>query len=278
MTTMDVATPLRQPLAVFASFWNHRTLILSLAKRDVIGRYKGSALGLLWSFFNPLLMLGVYTFVFGVVFDARWNTGGTGSTLEFAVILFSGLLVFGIFSECINRSPALMLQNPGFIKRVVFPLEGLPWVMLCSSLFHAAISLVVLAVVMLLVIGALPFTWPLIVVVLVPLVLFILGLSWALATLGVYLRDLQQTTSIVTAILMFMSPVFYPASAVPKEFRWAIDWNPMTFFVEQARKVLVFGELPDFTGVGWMTLAGLVVAWLGLAFFQHARDGFADVI
>jgi len=126
--------------------------------------------------------------------------------------------------------------------------------------------------------GALPFTWPLIAIVLVPLVLFILGLSWLLAALGVYLRDLQQTINIATAVLMFLSPVFYPASAVPKEFRWAIDWNPMTFFVEQARKVLVFGELPDFTGIAWMTLGGLAVAWLGLAFFQRARDGFADVI
>src|SRR5215471_18475855 len=206
-------TPLlKQPFAVFASFWRHRTLIINLAKRDVIGRYKGSALGLLWSFFNPLLMLAVYTFVFGVVFNARWNPGGTGSMLEFAVILFSGLLVFGIFSECVNRSPALMLQNPGFIKRVVFPLEGLPWVMLCSSLFHAAVSLVVLAIVMLLVMGSLSFTWPLIVAILVPLALFILGLSWALAALGVYLRDLQQTINIATAVLMFLSPVFYPAS------------------------------------------------------------------
>jgi lipopolysaccharide transport system permease protein len=271
-------TPLKRPLAVFASFWSHRTLILSLAKRDVIGRYRGSVLGLMWSFFNPLLMLGVYTFVFGVVFNARWNPGGTGSMLEFAVILFSGLLVFGIFSECINRSPALMLQNPGFVKRVIFPLEGLPWVMLCSSLFHAAISLVVLAAVMLLVMGSLPLTWPLIAIVLVPLILFILGLSWVLATLGVYLRDLQQTINIVTAVVMFMSPVFYPASAVPQEFRWAIEWNPMTFFVEEARKVLIFGALPDFAGLAWMTIAGFAVAWLGLAFFQHARDGFADVI
>jgi lipopolysaccharide transport system permease protein len=261
------------PLGVFASFWSHRTLILSLAKRDVIGRYKGSLLGLMWSFFNPLLMLGVYTFVFGIVFETRWNPGGTGGTLEFAVILFSGLLVFGIFSECVNRSPALMLQNPGFIKRVIFPLEGLPWVMLCSSLFHAAVSLGVLAVVMLLVMGSLPLTWPFIVAILVPL-----GLSWALAALGVYLRDLQQTINIATAMLMFLSPVFYPASAVPKEFRWAIDWNPMTFFVEQARAVLVFGKLPDFSGLGWMTIAGLAVAWLGLAFFQRARGGFADAI
>lgn len=275
---MNVTTAPKQPLAVFASFWNHRALILNLARRDVIGRYSGSILGLMWSFFNPLLMLGVYTFVFGVVFKTRWNTGGSGSTLEFAVVLFSGLLVFGIFSECINRAPGLMLQNPGFIKRVIFPLEGLPWVVLCSSLFHAAISLLVLAIVMLLVMGSLPPTWPLFLIVLVPLLLFVLGLSWALAALGVYLRDLQQTINIATAVLMFMSPIFYPASAVPKDFRWAIDWNPMTFFVEQARAVLVFGGLPDFTGLAWMTLAGLGVAWLGLAFFQHARDGFADVI
>jgi lipopolysaccharide transport system permease protein len=150
--------------------------------------------------------------------------------------------------------------------------------MLCSSLLHAAVSLVVLAVVMLLVMGSLPFTWPLIVTILVPLALFILGLSWALAALGVYLRDLQQTINIATAVLMFLSPVFYPASAVPTQFRWAIDWNPMTFFVEQARAVLVFGKLPDFAGLAWMTIAGLAVAWLGLAFFQRARGGFADVI
>lgn len=275
---MNATSLPRQPLAVFASFWAHRTLIVNLAKRDVVGRYSGSVLGLMWSFFNPLLMLCVYTFVFGVVFKTRWSPDGSGSVLEFAVILFSGLLVFGIFSECINRAPTLMLQNPGFIKRVVFPLDGLPWVVLCSSLFHAAISLAVLAIVMLLVMGSLPATWPLIVVVLLPLVLFVLGLSWALAALGVYLRDLQQTINIATAVLMFMSPIFYPATAVPKDFRWAIEWNPMTFFVGEARGVLVFGQVPDFGALALMTVAGLAVAWLGLAFFQHARDGFADVI
>jgi lipopolysaccharide transport system permease protein len=268
----------RQPLAVFSSFWTHRLLILKLAQREVIGRYSGSILGLLWSFFNPLLMLAVYTFVFGVVFKARWSPGGSGSTLEFAVVLFSGMLVFGIFSECINRAPGLMLANPGFVKRVVFPLDGLPWVVLCGSLFHAAVGLAALALVMLVAMGALPATWPLIVVVIAPLALFVIGLSWALAALGVYLRDLQQTVGVVTAVLMFLSPIFYPATAVPQEFRWAIQWNPLTFFVEEARKVLVFGQLPDFTGLALMAVIGLAVAWLGLAFFQHARDGFADVI
>jgi len=268
----------KQPLAVFETFWAHRTLIFNLARRDVLGRYSGSFLGLLWSFFNPLLMLGVYTYVFGIVFKARWSPNESSSILEFAVVLFAGLLAFGIFSECVNRAPSLMLQNPGFVKRVVFPLEIMPWVVLCSSLFHTLISLAVLALVMLVGFGALPMTWPLFLVVLLPLVLFVLGLSWALAALGVYLRDLAQTITIVTTVMMFLSPIFYPASAVPAGFRWAIEWNPMSFFIEQTRVVLIWGKLPDFAGLAAMTVGGLAVAWLGLALFQHARDGFADVV
>ena len=268
----------KQPFAVFASFWQNRTLVLSLARRDVLGRYSGSFLGLMWSFFNPLLMLGVYTYVFGIVFKARWNPDASTGILEFAVVLFAGLLTFGIFSECVNRAPSLMMQNPGFVKRVVFPLEIMPWVVLCSSLFHTLISLAVLALVMLAGFGALPATWPLIVVVLVPLILFVLGISWALAALGVYLRDLAQTINIVTTVMMFLCPIFYPASAVPEGFRWAVDWNPMSFFIEQTRAVLIWGRLPDFAGLAAAAIGGMAVAWLGLAVFQHARDGFADVL
>jgi len=268
----------KQPFAVFESFWKHRTLIMNLARRDVLGRYSGSFLGLMWSFFNPLLMLCVYTFVFGVVFKARWSPNESASILEFAVVLFAGLLVFGIFSECVNRAPTLMLQNPGFVKRVIFPLEIMPWVVLCSSLFHTAISLAVLALVMLVGLGALPMTWPLIVIVVVPLVLFVMGISWALAALGVYLRDLAQTINIVTTVMMYLTPIFYPASAVPAGFRWAVEWNPMSFFIDQTRAVLIWGHLPDFAGLAAATAGGLAVAWLGLALFQHARDGFADVL
>jgi lipopolysaccharide transport system permease protein len=275
--TSSLSSP-RHPLAVFGSFWTHRTLIFNLARRDVLGRYRGSLLGLMWSFFNPLLMLCVYTFVFGVVFKARWSPNESTGILEFAVILFSGLLTFGIFSECVNRAPSLMLQNPGFVKRVIFPLEVMPWVVLCSSLFHTAISLAVLALVMLAGLGALPATWPLIVVVLVPLVLFVMGISWALAALGVYLRDLAQTINIVTTVLMYLTPIFYPSSAVPEGFRWAIEWNPMSFFIDQTRAVLIWGQRPDFAGLAAATMGGLAAAWLGLALFQHARDGFADVL
>jgi lipopolysaccharide transport system permease protein len=268
----------KQPFAVFDSAWKHRTLIYNLARRDVLGRYSGSFLGLMWSFFNPLLMLGVYTYVFGVVFKARWSPNESTGILEFAVVLFAGLLTFGIFSECVNRAPSLMLQNPGFVKRVIFPLEIMPWVVLCSSLFHTTISLCVLALVMLLGFGTLPLTWPLIVLVLIPLVLFVMGICWALAALGVYLRDLAQTITIVTTVMMFLSPIFYPASAVPAGFRWAIDWNPMSFFIEQTRAVLIWGQAPNFAGLGLATIGSLAIAWVGLALFQHARDGFADVL
>jgi lipopolysaccharide transport system permease protein len=212
------------------------------------------------------------------VFKARWTQAGSSSILEFAVVLFAGLLAFGIFSENVNRAPSLMLQNPGFVKRVVFPLEIMPWVVMCSSLFHALISLGVLALVMLAGFGALPFTWPLVVVVLLPLVLFVIGLAWALAALGVYLRDLAQTITIVTSVLMFVSPIFYPATAVPADFRWAVEWNPLSFFVDQTRAVLIFGHAPDFAALAAMTAGGLAVAWAGLALFQYARDGFADVL
>ncbi len=268
----------KQPFAVLRSFWTHRTLIYSLARRDVLGRYSGSFLGLMWSFFNPLLMLGVYTYVFGVVFKARWSATGSAGILEFAVVLFAGMLTFGVFAECVNRAPSLMLQNPGFVKRVIFPLEIMPWVVMLSSLFHTIISLCVLALVMLIGFGSIPFTWPLIVPVLVPLILFVMGLSWALAAFGVYLRDLSQTINIVTTVMMFLSPIFYPASAVPAGFRWAVDWNPMSFFIEQTRAVLIWGRVPDFAGLAVAIVGGLVVAWLGLALFQHARDGFADVL
>ena len=267
----------RQPFAVFASFWNHRTLILILARRDVVGRYNGSFLGLMWSFFNPLLMLGVYTLVFGLVFKARWGTGGSTACSSSRSCCSSGLLVYGIFSESVNRAPGLVL-DPGFVKRVVFPLEILPWVGLCSSLFHAASALLVLGI------GdarsdsaacrrprrcscscccrsccsssAFRGRWP---------------RSASTCAMS------AQTVNIVTAMMMFVSPIFYPATAVPEEFRWVIDWNPMAFFVEQARHVLIWGQLPDFAGLAASRRGGL--ASPGSASLLPADPrGFSDVL
>ncbi len=162
------------PREMFASAWRNRELIVQMTKREVVGRYRGSVFGIVWSFFNPILMLTVYTFVFSVVFKARWHTGSDSKT-EFAIVLFAGMIVFSIFAECINRAPSLVLANPNYVRKVVFPLEIMPWVALGASLFHAVVSLVVLLVFVLIVNHALPWTLVLTPLVLLPLFLFPLG-------------------------------------------------------------------------------------------------------
>src|SRR5690554_4282924 len=202
------------PREMLASLWRNRRLINAMVRREVIGRYRGSFMGILWSFFNPLLMLAVYTFVFSFVFKARWDTG-SDSKIEFALILFSGLIVFNIFSECVNRAPSLMLANVNFVKKVIFPLEVLPWVVLGTTLFHALISLAVWLIAYVAFFGVPAPSVFVLPIVLLPLMLFTLGLSWGLASLGVYLRDIAQFIGILTTVMMFLSPIFYPATALP---------------------------------------------------------------
>lgn len=259
------------------SGWRHRSLIKALVKRDVIGRYRGSALGILWSFFHPVFMLVVYTFVFSVVFKARWSVGSDSKT-EFAIVLFAGLLVFSVFSECVNRAPTLILSNVNYVKKVVFPLEVLPWMVLGSALFHALVSLGVWLIFYVFVFGIPHATILLLPIIVLPLLLFTMGFSWLLASLGVYLRDVTQFVSIVTATLMFLSPIFYPVSALPPEYQFLLNLNPLTLAIEQARDVLIWGRSPLGPGFVVYTVGAALIAWLGFAWFQKTRRGFADVI
>lgn len=191
------------------SFWKYRDLITQFVRRDVVGRYKGSFLGLFWTFLNPLLMLTVYTFVFSSLFKARWGTGGENK-VEYALVLFAGLVVFNIFSEVIVRSPGLILSNTNYVTKVVFPLEILPVAVLGSSLIHAAISMSILLVGLMLFLGVLQWTLFLLPIVMIPLILMALGLGWILASLGVFLRDLSQIIAISVQALMLLSPIFIP--------------------------------------------------------------------
>ncbi len=265
------------PKALLTSLWIHRSLSYQLAKREVVGRYRGSVAGLAWSFFNPLLMLAVYTFVFSVIFQARWSglEGGKGS---FAIVLFVGVLVHGIFAECLNRAPNLIMANTNYVKRVMFPLEILPWVAMGSALFHAFISLIVLVLAQLLVLGSVPVTALLLPLILAPLVLTTVGVAWIFAAFGVYLRDIGQITVVITTVALFLSPVFYPVTALPEEYRLVFLLNPLTFIIEQAREVMIWGRLPDWSGLALYILASLVVAWIGFWTFQKMRTGFADVL
>jgi len=262
--------------AMLQSFIKNKALIYQMSKREVIGRYKGSAMGLLWSFFNPILMLLVYTFVFSVIFKARWP--GVTNNLEFAGILFAGLIIYSLFSECISRAPSLILSNVNYVKKVVFPLDILTWIAMGASLFHACISIVVLLSFMLLLNGTIHWTVIFFPFILFPLVCLTMGLSWLLASLGTYIRDIGQGIGIVVMAMMFLSPIFYPATAFPESYRILFYLNPLTFIIEQARAVLLWGELPDWGGLGIYLIVSLCVAWLGFAWFQKTRRGFADVL
>lgn len=245
--------------------------------RDVIGRYNGSFLGLLWSLFNPLLMLAVYTFAFGFIFKSRWSGLGN-DPYAFALALFPALLVFNYFSECVNRAPSLVTGNPSYVKKVVFPLELLAVVAALSALFHFCVGFVVWCAAYVLIEGSLHATVFLVPLVALPLFLFSLGVTWILASLGVFLRDVQQVVGVMTSALIFLSPVFYALDSIPERFRGVVQANPLTYFVESTRDVMVFGKtLPLGSWIVVMVFS-FAVACLGAWWFQMTRKGFADVL
>ncbi|MEJ6541012.1 MAG: ABC transporter permease [Halioglobus sp.] len=265
-------------VALIESLWRNRHLIVQMTRREVVGRYKGSALGLAWSFLTPILMLAVYTFVFSVVFKARWGTDGDESKTQFALVLVVGMIVHGLFAEVLNRAPGLILSNVNYVKKVVFPLDVLPVIAMGAALFHASISLAVLLIAFALFNGYLHWTIIFVPVVLLPLVILTLGVAWIFASLGVFLRDVGQTVGIITTVMLFLAPIFYPVTALPEEVRPLIMANPLTFIIEEARGVVILGRMPEWTGLGIYTLAATAVAWAGFAWFQKTRKGFADVL
>ena len=270
--------PSPTPAAMFTSFWRNRHLIWQMVRREITARYRGSIIGLAWSFINPLLMLAVYTFVFSVVFKARWGTGENESQAQFAIILFAGLIVFGLFAETVNRAPRQIISNANYVKKVVFPLEILSLVSLGAVLFHSMISLLVLLLAQLIINQSIPWTAVLFPLVLLPLIFTSLGAAWFLAALGVYVRDIGQITTVFTTVLMFLSAIFYPVSALPERYQVWLRLNPLVLIISESRKVLIFGSLPDWFWLGIAMLMGLAIAFSGFWWFQKARKGFADVL
>ncbi|MCK9174508.1 MAG: ABC transporter permease [Desulforhopalus sp.] len=260
-----------------ASLWRNRYLLKKSVQREVIGRYRGSAFGVLWSLFQPIFMLAVYTFVFSVVFKARWH-GGSDSKTEFALILFSGLMVFNLFAECINRAPNLILNNVNYVKRVIFPLDILPWVVLGGAIFNAGVSFLVWLVADILLRGIPPWTIILYPVTLAPLCILTVGLSFFLSSLGVFIRDIAQMITIVTTALLFLTPIFFAVENLPPVYHLWLNLNPLSGIVEQCRGVLLWGKLPDVTMLFLQYTVSILICWLGFAWFQKTRKGFADVI
>ncbi|BEL74798.1 MULTISPECIES: ABC transporter permease [Serratia] len=255
----------------------NKNLVISLSKRDIGSKYKGSFIGLLWSFINPVLMMVIYTFVFSVVFKIRWGAG-VDSKGEFALALFIGLIFFGLFSECINRAPSLIVNNVNYVKKVVFPVETLPLVSLLTALFQMVINLIVWSLFYVAIVG-LP-TWHILwlPVIIAPFLMMVLGVSWFLSSLGVYLKDIAQVVGVLTMILMYLSPIFYPISMLPDAYHIFMQLSPLTYVIEQARDCMMLGKNIAWGSWGVYTLTSFVIMLLGYGWFMFTRKGFADVI
>lgn len=266
------------PRAQYAERFHFKLELLhGMVRRDVVGRYRESLFGLVWSFISPLLMLGVYTFAFHGLFGARWPGAESGS--GFAIMAFVGLILHGILAEALVRSPTAISGNANFVKKLVFPLTVLPIVPLGTALFHAIVSLLVLVGFVFLVAGP-PLHWTAVLVplVILPYMLCLCGLAWMLAAAGVYLRDLAQLGGLISTAFMFLSPVFYPLSVIPEKYSALVALNPLTFVIESVRGMMFEGVVPGARALLAFAAVSGVLAYLGLAIFKRLRKGFGDVL
>ncbi len=266
------------PWSLIKNMWTYRDLILQFIYRDFMIKYKGSYLGFVWSLVNPLLMIAVYTFVFNFVFKSKWNVTISDSRFEFSLTLFCGLIFFTIFNECVNRASGIILCYPSYVKKVVFPLEILPVVIMGSSLIHAGISIGILLIAAMFFLNI--FSWTIIYLplILFPLIILTLGLSWMLASLGVYIRDVGYTVGIFTQILFFLTPIFYPIDIIPSKYQFILRFNPLTTIIEDSRRILLWNLEPEWKWLILITVFSLLVNQLGYFWFMKTKKGFADVI
>jgi lipopolysaccharide transport system permease protein len=266
------------PWRLLRELWRQRALVGQLARRDIQSRYRGSFLGMLWSLVTPLTLLGIYTFVFGRVFVARWPESETHGLDSLALILFCGLIPYTIFAECVGRAGTLVVSNPNFVKKVVFPLETLPVMVLVSALYQAGISLLILLAVDLLWFRHLSATLPLLPIVLLPLICLTLGVSWFATALGVFIRDTPQAITVLLQILFFATPIFYPLAAIPAQYRGFLAMNPLAPAIQDVRRVALWGQWPEWGLFGWELAASLLCMMAGYAWFMRTRRAFGDVI
>lgn len=261
------------------NLWSHRELTLQLAGREIRERYRGAQLGFLWVMLPPLLMLAIYTFVFSVLFDARWGRGPGETRGEFALTLFAGMVLYQLFADVVTRAPSLVESHRSYVKKVVFPLE----VLVVKALLTACFTTLVGYGIWLVGWVAVKQTWPHLTlawlpVVLAPVVLATAGVSWILSSLGVFVRDLRPGVTLGVQALFFLTPIFYSLEVVPAPFRGLLRLNPLTHSVEAVRAILMWGTSPDWTSLGVALVGSALLAVSGYAFFVKSKRAFADVL
>lgn len=259
------------------AFWRHRRLIAAFARNGISARYRGSWFGLLWPFLQPLLLIGIFTLVFTHVMPLRW-VAEPGATLSFPLFLYSGFVVFSLFSETMASAPGLLLNQANLVKKVVFPLEVLAMASVTTAMAFFLMNFAVfIAVVSIWGPGVAP-TWPYVPLLILPLYLFLIGTSWFLAALTVYVRDLVHVIGLVVSAVMFMTPVFYPLRSVSEQMQAMLLLNPLTVVIEGIRSVVIEGTVPDWQGLALLWAVALLVMQAGWWWFRRLREGFADVL
>lgn len=262
-----------KPLWELPARWE---LIFSLAKRELLARYKGSILGLIWPFITPAVMIAVFTLIFAGIFGARF--GPTGSSWDYALYLFCGLLPWTMFQETIQQSASTIATHANLVKRVVFPLETLPAAQALAALgnqLFGTVALIIAAVIIQRNIHGTIVFFPLL---LVPQLLFTLGSAWLIASLGVFLRDIAQGMNLLLMAWMYLTPIIYPESIVPARFRMLIDINPFTPLIRNYRRLFLDGLGPDWWGLAYFSLFSVIVFVFGYWWFARTRKNFADLI
>lgn len=277
MRKLNIKSAFKRFFGPFSALFGYASLTTELTKRDILGRYRGASFGLLWSLISPFLMLCVYSFAFGVVLKSKWPQVSGGGH-PFAIILFVGLIVHGFFSECLSRAPGIVTGNPSFVKKVVFPLEIIPWQVVLTALFQAGMNIIVFILLRLLLEGQISWTIILIPIVFVPLVFISLGVCWFFGALGVYVRDISQVTGVLATAMLFLSSAMIPVQTLSPRVQALFHLNPLTFLIDQARAVALWGTWPDWSGLASYSIGGLIFMYAGYAWFVATKRGFADVL
>lgn len=261
-----------------SDLWRNRDLLWQFTVRNIELRHKGSYLGFIWSVLSPLLLLALYVYIFGYIFKGSFEEGPTETPLDYALGLFTGLAILQMMAEVIAVSPMIFVAQPNFVKKVVFPLEILPAASVGSSIFHFLISTVLVAVGVATVGPGLSWSALWLPVILLPVILIALGLSWLISSLGVFFRDIGQVTPVLIPMLMYSSAVFFPAKIITG-FAWSIlRFNPLLHATGLSRDALLWHHPMNFRELGYLYVSGIATLWLGYFAFRKMQPAFADVL
>lgn len=272
------------PLRLADTLWTHRDLIRQFVAREILERHKGAYLGVAWNILSPLLQLGVYTLVFGFILKGHWERTFIDPRIDYTILFMVGHTLFHYFAECANRAPALVANRPNLVRKVVFPTEILPVTVVLSGLVYVGIMVGLL---LLIVAGASlwfgtgpVFVWTTIYLplILLPLIMLTLGVAWTLASLGAFVRDLRQIVPVLTMLAMFSTPIFYAPDRIPENLRLVVHLNPLAIIVENGRRVMIWGEAPEWIPLALLTVFAYLVMQFGYAFYMKSKRGLADVL